>query len=911
MKTMILTIAICLLSIGSLLSQDVITIVHVNDTHSYLAPLGPRDANLKGTLGGIARAATIIGKYKESGPNVLALHAGDVFMGDMFFNKYFGAAEFQIMNLMGFDGMAVGNHEFDLMPSTLNTALDSSLSQYGFPLLSANLFLDSVPTLKKYINAFTIKQIGSSKVGIFGLTTPETNVFSMPAPVVVDTNFIPIAGQMVETLRSAGCNVVICLSHLGMYYDQLVATYVPGINIIVGGHDHLQTPQPVEIINPSNTKTYIVQTDGYYKHVGHMEIKVDGNDVSLLSYESIEVNNTVKENEMIAGIVDNLTKDIESVYGPVYSQVAGYAGNTFREVADSLTTYGIKDTPIGNLVTDAFRSHTKTDIAIEVGGSTSQPVNEGPLVAADYFRVFGYGFNTNDGLGYQLVTFKMYGAALLAGLEFGVSQVELNDELLMQVSGMNYVYDAAKPVGSRIIAANINGIPVNPEAIYTITGNEQVPAFLSFLQIPYQDLLVMTGYTEFQALLNYATNLQSFHPYIQGRVICSDKPTTELWRETSAPLDSKYTDMLIKSNGNIFATSETKGVLCSTDKGLTWQKKNTGFIVNNSTAISELPNGDLLASSNGIYRSIDNGDTWTSTSYKTGTFSSFCSASNNVVYAGGAAGIFKSTDNGSNWSKLINGLPNQGAVLVQKIAITPNGKLIAASSSGIFTSADNGANWTTVMTGHRVSDILITKTGTIIVGGTGIYISKDGGNSFVAHDTVSFAMTLTLSNSNVIYAAMRNVVYSSEDEGQTWKPLNSKLPNTFFSKLIVDKDGYLIGASQYDGIFISTVANVTKVDLNNANTPKSFNLMQNYPNPFNPSTRISYQLPIASNVTLRVYDITGKEVITLVNSYQQSGSYSVDFNAQNISGQQLASGVYLCQLRADKFVDTKKLMFVK
>ena len=121
---------------------------------------------------------------KMTEPNVLLLHAGDAFIGDLFFNVYFGAAEFQLLTALGLDAMAVGNHEFDLQPSTLEQALQSSFEPgEGFPLLSANCILEDpeVNTLKNYISPYTIKEIGSLKVGIFGLTTPETNLLSLPA----------------------------------------------------------------------------------------------------------------------------------------------------------------------------------------------------------------------------------------------------------------------------------------------------------------------------------------------------------------------------------------------------------------------------------------------------------------------------------------------------------------------------------------------------------------------------------------------------------------------------------------------------------------------------------------------------------------------------------------------------------
>jgi len=93
-------------------------------------------------------------------------------------------------------------------------------------------------------------------------------------------------------------------------------------------------------------------------------------------------------------------------------------------------------------------------------------------------------------------------------------------------------------------------------------------------------------------------------------------------------------------------------------------------------------------------------------------------------------------------------------------------------------------------------------------------------------------------------------------------------------------------------------------------TPQGFALLQNYPNPFNPSTIIQYQLPMNTHVTVAVYDAMGREVATLVNSYQAAGNYSIQFNAA-FGSHVLSSGVYFYRLNAGSFVSTKKLVLMK
>ncbi|MEJ2614020.1 MAG: 5'-nucleotidase C-terminal domain-containing protein [Ignavibacteriaceae bacterium] len=524
MKKLILVL---LLSIFTLIinvsGQDTLTILHLNDTHSTLSSVGPRNESLEGSQGGIARAATVIGMTKMTAPNVLTLHAGDYSIGDLFYNKYFGVPELQILKSLGLDAMTVGNHEWDLTPSTFLASLEASFKPGdGFPLLSANLIFPettSHDSLRDYIFPYTIKQVGNIKVGIFGLTTPETNITSLPSPYFIDTNIVQIAAAVVDTLNNQNCNVVILLSHLGLNLDETVAKYVPGINVIVGGHDHYLLKKPVIEINPSGDTTWIVQAGSFYLDIGKLQLLVNGKKVSLLNYHAIPLDESVPEDSSVLSEVNNLISRIENTYGPVYTQQIAAATAFFSEEADSLTFPGNHDTPIGNLVTDAFRDKTGTDIAIEAGGSTAQPLYQGLIVAADVFRVVGYGFNTVNGLGFRIAKFNLKGSDILAGLEFGLSEIELNDEYLLQVSGMKYTYNPNGAPFSRITSAEINGTPINPDSIYSVTANELALLFLNYLNITPDNLFLYKDSTEFQVLSEYIATRQTISPVVEGRII--------------------------------------------------------------------------------------------------------------------------------------------------------------------------------------------------------------------------------------------------------------------------------------------------------------------------------------------------------------------------------------------------------
>lgn len=545
--------------------SDILTILHLNDSHSGLAPTGPRTPLLQGTQGGIARAASVIGYHKQTEPNVLALHAGDAYIGDLFFNQYFGAAEFQLMSAIGFDAMTVGNHEFDLYPSTLLAALQAS--QPAFPLLTANVNFDdsSIADIKQYIEPYTIKDFGTIKVGIFGLTAPEAQYFSNPYPAVVSEDVAGAAVAMVNTLAAENCDVILCLSHLGYKVDRVLAENIPGITAIIGGHDHYLLEEPVAVDNPSGEKTWIVQVGSFYSHIGKLQLQVKPGGVEFVGYELIKLDQNVPEEPNTAAAVDALIAGIEATYGPLFTQQVGFASAFFKETADSLLFKGPRDTPAGNLVADAFRNKTGTEIAIEVGGSTAQPLHEGPLVAADLFRVCGYGFNEVNGLGFRIAKFKMTGAALWQAMETVLASIEVTDDYLPQVSGMRYQYDATMPPGSRVVYVEINGSVLDPDREYSMSGNE----FLLYVVenvfgIPVSDAYVFEDSTEFEVLLDYVLSQpnQTVSPYTDGRVY-----------STTTVVGTKETDAL----ANTLQLDQNYPNPVTTGTRIRWHQPEGGF----------------------------------------------------------------------------------------------------------------------------------------------------------------------------------------------------------------------------------------------------------------------------------------------------------------------------------------------
>jgi 5'-nucleotidase / UDP-sugar diphosphatase len=500
-----------------------ITLVHVNDTHSYLDAYGPKDKNLDGTLGGMAKAASVIAAALAHDPNVLLLHAGDIFQGDLFFNAYFGVPEFQLMKQLGFDAMAVGNHEFGFGPDVLAYALGTAFGGETLPLLSANLDMSGYPVLETWIKPSLLKTIGGVRIGIFGMTTPD-DVMSMPAPVKIlgaypDTaTLLGIAGEQVAALRAAGAEVVICLSHLGVAYDQAVAANVPGINIIVGGHDHYVFEQPLVVTNPEGKPTLILQAGSHYRYVGKLRFTVEDGAVNVLDYTLVDVDKKVPPLPEVQGFADELKAGIVEKYGDVYGTVLARATRDLEVSTNPKQPR--RDSPMGNLITDALRDLTGTDIALTANGVITQEIFRGPIVGADVFRVVSYGYDRATGLGFKTATFDITGAELVKALETTLAYLGVNEDFFLQVSGMSFAYDADAPVGSRVVLSSIRvrGQPLDPLATYTATVNEGIAALIPLMGVQVTNLVLLPD-LEYNVVKDFIIGLGLVNYHSEGRIM--------------------------------------------------------------------------------------------------------------------------------------------------------------------------------------------------------------------------------------------------------------------------------------------------------------------------------------------------------------------------------------------------------
>ena len=232
------------------------------------------------------------------------------------------------------------------------------------------------------------------------------------------------------------------------------------------------------------------------------------------------------------------------------------------------------------------------------------------------------------------------------------------------------------------------------------------------------------------------------------------------------------------------------------------------------------------------------------------------------------------------------------------------------NNNGCFLSNDHGTSWTAVDTGLTDTSIMaFAVSGENLFAGTsgaGVFLSTNNGNNWVRSGlTKGYVCAFALSGTN-LFAGIVGGVFLSTNNDTSWTAVDSGLTDTSILALVVSGTSLFAGTYR-SGVWQRPLAEmITSVHPSLAELPKEFSLEQNYPNPFNPSTTIRYTLPTRSWVTLKVYDILGREVATLVNDMESPGYKSVSFVAKA-----LPTGAYSYRLRAEGYSQVRIFLFLK
>ncbi|MGA2669688.1 MAG: T9SS type A sorting domain-containing protein [Ignavibacteria bacterium] len=284
------------------------------------------------------------------------------------------------------------------------------------------------------------------------------------------------------------------------------------------------------------------------------------------------------------------------------------------------------------------------------------------------------------------------------------------------------------------------------------------------------------------------------------------------------------------------------------------------------------------------------------------------------------AGLYLSTNNGTNWTALTNGLPYNA--YINAILINGNSIFAGTWGTGIYLSTNNGASWSSISNGlPGVSSVesLADNTTNIFAGiyQHGIYTSTNNGvqwfpvNNGIPANAVIWS--LAASETNVFAGSYTDGVYASSDNGANWVQANEGLNNLYITNLAVNND-YVFAGLNGEAVWRRPLSELIGVKKISESVPQSYALYQNYPNPFNPATKIKFQIPLSplyergvgGFVTLKIYDLLGRKIATLVNEQLKPGTYEVEWDASIYS-----SGVYFYKIKTESFNQTQRMVLLK
>lgn len=494
-----------------------LVVVHTNDMHGYYETTE--------TSIGIAGVAGLKNYYEAQGADVLLLDAGDFSQGSTLVSYYKGKNAAEYMAAAGYDAVSMGNHEFDY---SFDALLDNMkvLTDAGVKVIDANVI--NKETGKSYFDANAVFEFDGIKVGVFGLDTSETLTKASPSNVKA-VNFLDKeemfkeAQAQVDKLKSAGCDYIIALTHLGVDEESVgrrstdLAAAVKGIDLIVDGHSHTVIDGGEKVGD-----TVIVSTGSYLANVGTVVIDKEAKteEAKLISAADYAAG-TAQYDETVKALVAEDVAEVAEAYSKVFAKTEVHLEGT-KQIVRS------QETNLGDFTADAYlytaqkyadehELGVNIDCAISNGGGIRVSVEPGDISMDTLVTIFPFGNNV------CLVTIT--GEQLLEVLEASTFCTPETIGGFPQVAGIEYKLDVSVPYengeqypdstyyapakpGSRVTIKSVNGKAFDPKAEYTVAVNNfQAEGGDTYYQLTKNSYFCDTEILDCDALIEYVNSL--------------------------------------------------------------------------------------------------------------------------------------------------------------------------------------------------------------------------------------------------------------------------------------------------------------------------------------------------------------------------------------------------------------------
>jgi 2',3'-cyclic-nucleotide 2'-phosphodiesterase/3'-nucleotidase/5'-nucleotidase len=486
-----------------------LVVLATNDFHGALEPMTPGWAE-GDTIGGAEVLAGFTRAVEARYPGVvLHLDGGDVMQGTVISNLTAGRSTVDVMNEIGLDAAAIGNHEFDWGVETLR----ARMSEATFPWLSANIFVRETGMRPDWVEPYAWFERAGLKIAVIGASTVETPETTMPQNVA-DYEFRDIAdvvNELAPDLKAQGADLIIVAVHAGAFGDDEDAysgevvdaahRITAPVDLIVSGHTHslvetVENGIPIVQAWSSGTALGVVTLS----YVRDLEQVVD---------HTIDVWTTRHSvGARPYGEVTDLVTDYRA-------EVAEIADAPIARLVDTLERVRGEESALGDLIADAQRAATGDQIAIVNGGGIRTDLPAGSIAFKDVFAVQPF---EN-----VLMRLELTGAQLERALEAVV------EDKIGQVSGIRFRFDPSRPAGDRVVDATLeegevavirDGRTVEPERIYTVTANNfMVSGGSGYDALGEAMRVINTGLVDSEVMVAHLAQLpQPIRYSVQGRI---------------------------------------------------------------------------------------------------------------------------------------------------------------------------------------------------------------------------------------------------------------------------------------------------------------------------------------------------------------------------------------------------------
>jgi 2',3'-cyclic-nucleotide 2'-phosphodiesterase (5'-nucleotidase family) len=423
-------------------------VLHTNDIHGKYTTTEATWKDGNPPIGGFANLSAVVNATRANTENVLLLDAGDLMTGNPICDYHHmgakGGAMMEFMNLLQYDAMCLGNHEFDHGLDEL----DKLVALAEFPVLSTNTYRPEGGLTAPVRN--TIIHRGGLDIGIIGIMTE--NLYGVAAPSklagTVVTDMVEETKKVVQDLDPI-TDLIILLTHVGLEDDKVLAREVPNIDMIIGGHSHTRLQEP-DVVNG----VIVAQTGAHNRNVGEIRITVENDRITRHAGGLIELWPTPGGNEKVGELIAQYDEVIEKEFGRVIG-----------ELAVDWRRAGQAESNIGNWLAEAIRVDQDGDFGVLNSGGIRKNMSAGPIRRLDVVEILPFS---------NMVTkFEVTGDELLAIMKNNAHAMAFKTHGILQMAGLRFTY---RVVGEdvELVDTFVGGKPVDPAATYTGVGVDYV-----------------------------------------------------------------------------------------------------------------------------------------------------------------------------------------------------------------------------------------------------------------------------------------------------------------------------------------------------------------------------------------------------------------------------------------------------